>query len=194
MRFPFKQKIFNKTVRRGTSVIEMLAVTAIFSFIVVISAGSLVNAVQQNRESQAVKTSFDNLTFALSSMGRNIRLGYNYYCGGDETKKNLRNDCPAGGNSISFNDYRTGNLIVYRLNGTTHAIERYNEADGYGYLAITAPEINIDSLKFFVARTGIAGFGPVARVQLSGVVTVKNLNKPFFLETLLAERPYNDVP
>jgi prepilin-type N-terminal cleavage/methylation domain-containing protein len=117
----------------GFTLIEMIVSLAIFSIIITMSIGALLVLISSNQRLQGEQSVMTNLAFALDSMTREIRTGYNYYCEGkpnDSGNSNIFNesnsqedligtdtqDCPAGRaqsdnfQGISF--YEGGSSIV----------------------------------------------------------------------------------
>ncbi len=115
-----------------------------------IAVGSLFSMLDANRKAQSLKSSTNNVAFALENMSRQLRSGSNYHCGTGALTTPL--DCSSGGTQIAFEPYggNTSNAndqVVYRLFGTE--IQRSVDG-GATFLAITAPEVTIEELKFYV--------------------------------------------
>ncbi len=70
----------------GFSLIEMIVSLGIFSVIVTTAVGALLVLISTNQKLQGEQSVMTNLSFALDSMTREIRTGYNYYC--DSTYSN----------------------------------------------------------------------------------------------------------
>jgi prepilin-type N-terminal cleavage/methylation domain-containing protein len=64
----------------GFSLIEMIVSLGIFSVIVTTAVGALLVLISTNQKLQGEQSVMTNLSFALDSMTREIRTGYNYYC------------------------------------------------------------------------------------------------------------------
>lgn len=133
---------------RGFTLIEMMIAFAIFAVIMVISAGSLISLIEANHKAQTLKTVVNNLHFAFENMSRNIRTGAVYRCGADGALGNPRDCATSGNTSVAFSA-RTGSVVIYRWNGTTLSIERSLDSGGT-FAPITAPEIQVDQLQFYV--------------------------------------------
>ncbi|TAK58179.1 prepilin-type N-terminal cleavage/methylation domain-containing protein [Patescibacteria group bacterium] len=137
--------------KQGFSLIEIMVSLAIFAIVVVVATGALLTTIDATKKAQATQTVLTNLNLALEGMTREIRTGSSY---GDAS----------GATSFSFND-KTGTQVTYRL--TSNRIERQEGAASFE--AITAPEVNIQNLKFttvkptlgqprvFITARGIAG-------------------------------------
>lgn len=68
------------TEKAGFSLIEMIVSLGIFSVIVTTAVGALLVLISTNQKLQGEQSVMTNLSFALDSMTREIRTGYNYYC------------------------------------------------------------------------------------------------------------------
>jgi prepilin-type N-terminal cleavage/methylation domain-containing protein len=64
----------------GFSLIEMIVSLGIFSVIVTTAIGALLVLIATNQRLQGEQSVMTNLSYALDSMTRDIRTGYNYYC------------------------------------------------------------------------------------------------------------------
>lgn len=60
--------------------IEMIVSLGIFTVVALVAIGSLVRITDANRKSITLKTTINNLNFALESLSREMRVGSNYYC------------------------------------------------------------------------------------------------------------------
>ncbi len=163
----------------------MLVAIALFAIIMVMAVGSLLSIVDANREAQAKKTVVNNLHFALENMTRNIRTGHNFHCDievGDISEPRGCASTPA--TSFAFLG-SNGKRIEYRQNGA--AIERLVSGDA-DFIGITAPEVTVNQLRFFVS--GAKGAGqPRVLIVLDGVMQGKaRLPSVFNIETLVSQR------
>ena len=182
-----------KQQQQGFTLIEMIVSLAVFTVVVLIGVGSLISIVHSNRKAQAQKTVMNNLNFAIESMTRTIRIGTTYHCGEGGTLDEAT-ECPttaanaiafeaAGGDTGSVNDQ-----VVYRLQ--QKAIERSLDG-GTNYLAITAPEVEIDRLDFYVDGNG-TGDNEQPRVLIvleghAGTTTVQD-RSDFRIQTFVTHR------
>lgn len=64
----------------GFTLIEMIVSLALFSLVVTMGVGSMVILINSNRELRTEQNAMTSLVFAMDSMSREIRTGYNYYC------------------------------------------------------------------------------------------------------------------
>ncbi len=91
---------------QGFSLIEMIVSLGIFSVIVTTAVGALLVLISTNQKLQGEQSVMTNLSFALDSMTREIRTGYNYYC--DSTY----GDGATGGPSNFFSDESSQEEII----------------------------------------------------------------------------------
>ena len=77
MIFKLKNK---KSNEKGFTLIEMIVSIAIFIVVAIVAIGALMRVIDANKKSQSLKTSINNLNFALESMSREMRVGSNYHC------------------------------------------------------------------------------------------------------------------
>jgi prepilin-type N-terminal cleavage/methylation domain-containing protein len=162
--------------QRGFTLIEMLVSTAIFTVVMVIALGALLAMSESDRKAQTLKSVINNLNFSLDSITRTVRTGAGYHCGTPSG-----GDCTAvPGTYFAFTD-ANGNSVAYCLNGT--AIMREVVPGGgaldsscaaAGFAAVTAPEVVISSLAFYLkGSTPGDGFEPKLTILLSGYVQFK---------------------
>jgi len=173
--------------KNGFTLIELMTAMSIFIVVMTVSVGSLINVFDANRKSRSLKTVINNLNLSVESMSREIRFGKNYHCGSTGTLTQPQ-DCPSGDNFISFlssDDVQ----ITYQLNG--QAIEK--QVDGEGYVAITAPEIVIDSLNFYALGTGTTGANstlqPKVLMKIQSHAGTGKSRSDFTLQTMVSQRP-----
>lgn len=79
----------------GFTLIEMIVSLGVFSIVVTMTIGAMLVLVSTNQQIQGEQSVMTNLAFAMDTMTREIRTGYNYYC--EDSNDN-------GGNNNIFND------------------------------------------------------------------------------------------
>lgn len=183
MRYSHSQQ--NKT--KGFTLIELMTAVSVFAVVMVISMGAILGVFDANRKSESLKTVMDNLNFAVDSMSREMRFGKNYHCGSG-TLTVPQNCSTGGGTQVSF--LSSGNeQIVYRLTGTQ--IEKSVDG-GLTYISVTAPEIQIESLTFYVLGASPAPANtlqPKVLIKIKGSAGSKIKTKSdFALQTLVSQR------
>ena len=149
----------------------MIVATALFSVVMLVSVTTLLSLVYANRKAHALQSVMNNLNITLDSMTRSIRMGTDYRCGGSSPSNS---DCPSGGQSLYFESRygdrsNTADDWAYWYDQNTKRIYK-SEQGGAAAVAITAPEVNIESFTFYVVGTTQRDF-----VQPKVVITVKGV-------------------
>lgn len=193
--------------KRGITLVEVLVSFVIFTVVVTGSVGAVLRMIQANRKAQSIKTAVNNLNFALENMARNIRIGTTYHCSEAAAVpapilgliQNTR-DCPGGGTLLAFesslgDDSDNTDQIVYRLNDNASGrfIERSLDSGAAGsYIPMTAPEINIDTFRFFVRNTDQTDdddfIQPTVMISISGSAGTGLTSTEFSVQTTVTQR------
>lgn len=188
---------------RGFTLIEMLVAVALFSVVMIISVGSLVAMAEASRKAETIKSVLNNLNFAFDSMSRNVRTGYSYHCsdGTGDTYGLMGNpatpqNCPTYGSSylaVEASDGSPSNAsdqVIYRLN--SGRIEVSSDS-GSNFLPLTAPEVTIERLRFYVTGAAVGdNVQPRVVVILSGYIQVTPTTQTdLHLQTALTQRVYD---
>lgn len=150
-----KSSFLNRSVKapRAFTLIEMMVAVTIFAIVMMIGVGALLSLVEANRRAQAINSVMNNLNAALESMTRSIRVGTSYHCG-SAFNYHEPLDCEEAGGTLFAFESAGGSItdpddqVVYRKNGTQ--LERSLNS-GDTWVALTAPEVTIESFTFFVA-------------------------------------------
>lgn len=199
--------------RRGFTLIELMVSVAIFAIIMVISLGALLSISAADRKSETVESVMNNLNFAVESMTRNIRTGYDYHCGTVSG-----GDCSSGGTLFKFTA-QDGNSVVYTFNNSSEcgqsgtvqgcilrcvgAGSACDTDDGTNFLPITAPEVVITNaastgsgLAFYLRGSTLGNNGdnvqPNVVITVTGYVKLSETQKsPFTLQTSVTQRLYD---
>lgn len=172
--------------QKGFTLIEIMTSVAVFAVVMTISMGSILSVIGANRKSESLKTVMDNLNLAVESMSREMRFGRQYHCplSGNFTSPQ---NCSDGGHGVAFlaNDGITE--IVYRQTDTT--IEKSTDG-GLTYLPVTAPEISIQDLTFYVLGAVPSDtLQPKVLIKIKGSAGTKEGEKTdFTVQTLVSQR------
>src|SRR3989344_6721595 len=135
------------TQSSGFTLVEMIVAVALFAVVMLVSVGALLALVNANRKAQALQSVMNNLNITLDSMVRSVRMGSNYQCGSDT-------DCPNGGKTLSFKPFDTSQpRWIYNFNSNTKRLEKSVSGTVAGLGPITAPEVTIEEMKFYVVNT-----------------------------------------
>jgi prepilin-type N-terminal cleavage/methylation domain-containing protein len=201
-----KMNIYTASPLRGFTLIEMIVAIGVFTVCVVLIVGALISLNNASRKERAIRVAMDNVGAAIDSMSRNIRMGSKIHCGcgtsgspataGDTTFPGEPRNCTtsgAGDSCLAFegqdgSDTAANDQIVYKLlNGQ---IWRSTDS-GSNYLAMTAPELNINKLTFYVDGADKGLNQPVVRIILRGVAGRGAITTPFLVQTSVSPRVPN---
>ena len=177
------------TLSAGFTLIEMIVSIAIFSFVMLATTAVLLSVVDADHKAQGLKTTINNLSLTLESMTRNLRTGTNYALSGQVNNA----VCPSpGGTAISFLE-QDGTPVTYALGSNAINIS----TNGNGLAKMTADEITINNLCFYVAGTGV-NQQPKIFVVTAGYVTITTTagakaktTSSFSIQTLVSQRSLN---
>ncbi len=141
-----KTKNYQLKTSRGFALIEVIVSVALFSVVMTVGIGSLLNMISANKRSQSLKVVVNNVNLAVEGLSKEIRVGYDYNCG-----SSTGGDCVNGSNSIYLTS-KDGESIIYRLN--SDAIQK--SIDGGTFNAMTSPDVVISDLTFYVLGSSSA--------------------------------------
>src|ERR1700722_8199692 len=157
---------------RGFTLIEMMVSVALFAIVMLIAGATLLSLVYANRKAQALQSVINNLNVSLDGMVRNMREGENYRCGGETSSYG---DCSSGGSLVYFTpfgspaDYQPQDDwgYVFDSSGAYCGKGRLCESEhGGAWVPITSPEVQIQSLVFYVVGTKPASQGGTAQPKI----------------------------
>jgi len=189
-------------MNRGFTLIEMLISTAIFAVVMVISLGALLAMSESDRKAQTLKSVINNLNFSLDSISRTVRTGSNYQCGagGDcaSTPGTLFTFTAPGGSSVKYRfentttDASNAATVCGQSGAVVGCIARSTDG-GVNWAAVTAPEVIITKLSFFLlGTTANDQKQPKLTILLSGYVQATGIRQTVFnLETSVTQRLYD---
>lgn len=137
-------KYFSKPQQKGFTLVEMIVALAIFAIVALVAIGALLKVTDANKKSQSLKTAINNLNFALESMSREMRVGFNYAC--------YENSAPAIGNIVTNKDCNTidSNWII--AFNSSHKITTPTECNlvyAYKYIKYVSGSENTGKIKKF---------------------------------------------
>lgn len=143
-------------MERGFTLVEMIVAVGLFTVVMLISLAALLSLVDANRKARSIESVMNNLNIALDGMVRNMRMGSAYHCGTTNITSPL--DCASTpGTSVAFLKFGgtagdTDDYLIYTYNSETKSLERKEGANATPF-AVTAPEIEIDEMNFYVVGT-----------------------------------------
>lgn len=180
-------------MKKGFTLIEVLVSVSIFAMVMLVATGSVFSIVAANKKTHSLKSIMTNLNFALESMVRDIRVGSDYTCTGNG---NSGPNCPTTpGTSFTFtanrdidgdglvNDQVTYSLVSNRIQ--RRVFGGNNPTTAY----ITASEINITNMQFYVIGSGSGdGKQPKVVIVIQGNAGTGTTGSNFNIETTVSQR------
>jgi hypothetical protein len=170
---------------------------SIFSIVMLISTGAVFSIVEANKKTHSLKSVMTNLNFALESMMREIRVGRSYSCngGGDcETLGGTRFTFKANRDINGSGGYDSSDQMEYAFDAVNGSITRQILGGGPNGnstpVRITASEIVIESMKFYVLGTGSSDQKqPKVVITLQGYSGTGSTRSDFNIQTTVTQRP-----
>lgn len=181
---------------QGFTLIEILVSVAIFATVMVIALGALLSMTESDRKAQTLKSVINNLNFSLDAMSRAMRTGVNYHCDVAQTPVTTPRDCASTpATSVAFLSaegqtvrYCRGNGSACSSTGTAVLVSKGTGA----YSPLTASEVTITNLQFYVTGATDSQLQPHVVILLSGRVPVSaSQTSTFDLQTSVTQRLYD---
>jgi len=169
---------FNINKKRGFTLVEIIVSVGLFAVVMLISLGSLLSIEDASKKAQSIRTTMDNLNFAVENMVREIRTGDTYSC--DIAS------CSNGSDYIKFVNSKS-EQVIYQLVGSH--LEKSID-NGVTFLNITAPEIDISNLSFFIVGEAVGdNKQPRVLISITGMArSSSNITSEFSLQTTVSQR------
>ena len=175
---------------RGFTLVEMIVAVALFAIVMTVATGAIFTIVNANRSAQSLNSVITNLNFAIESMLRDIRTGINYDCTANPVDPTPHNCATSGNSAISFINSNADN-IQYTLSSSGAIIKTVAAADSSG--PITAPEVHIETLEFYVdgAESATPNQQPHVLVRIKGYAGGSKNISHFDIQTYVSQRVLN---
>ena len=194
--------------KQGFTLIEIIVALAIFTVVAVVAIGALAKVISANKKAQSIQAAISNLSYAIESMSRELRLGRNYLCVSNfstipASQNTLTpNACNATNNGnyyLAFESSRTytdvsGNflcnaIIVYRF--TDLGSGKYSLDRGMKKDCNTAMNENTDLVPVISSNVTLTGYTvrvvsngthpyPFVTFRLSGYSGTRDKDKTYF--------------
>lgn len=174
---------------------------ALFTIVVLAAVSSLYTVNSTARKVEAMRSVMDNLNFAIESMSRTIRTGSNVVCGGTAS---VSNTCTFGPDMSNFSNPGDRISLTSTLGAQTDVEYRLWIVNGRGeiqkrtfqngawpdtWIALTAPEIDVQKLSFYVDGTEPGDeIQPNVIIMVQGVATSGVDAAPFAVQTYVSVR------
>ncbi len=184
-----------KCPRRGFTLVEMIVSIGLFTIVLFIASSAFLSVLNADRKSRATRIAIDNLNLSLEDMSRRIKTGTTYNCKGESGV----NDTCSNPAILAFTD-QDGVRTTYRLKTDTITGKKYIEREklGFAQLRVTAPEIEIDNLRFIVDGTDVGpslGGTDVAQpyviILVDGTTNAGAITSSFKIQTTVTQRAYD---
>jgi len=133
-------------IKRGYTLIELMVAVGLFALIMTLASGAYLVMIGINRQTQNITAGINDLSFALETMTRNIRLGYGYTC------PTGTNDCiiDASTDNFSFSNEHD-KAVAYSLDPIAYIIQQ--SVDGVPSPLTDSSAVKVTSLTFYVSGT-----------------------------------------
>ncbi len=182
--------------KQGFTLVELMVALTLFTIVTLAAVSALYTVNSASRKVQAMRTVMDNLNFAVESISRTVRTGSSLVCGGSGS--GVAN-CPFANQSPSDQLLVSATLggdqlVEYALGSYTNgngAVKKRVQTNGVwtNWMAMTAPEINIQTLSFYVdGATQGDSAQPQVVLFMSGTATAGNEVAPFSIQTFISQR------
>ncbi len=197
----------------GFTLIEMIVSLGVFSIVVTTAVGAMLVLISTNQQLQAEQSVMTNLSFALDTMTREIRTGYNYYCAstdtdsstvftgaGHESLATTTQDCAdgrngalrqgisffEGGNSLSGDDDR---ILYYYAEDEKTIWRRVGNGTAQ---SIVSSGLEISEMQFYVSGSEDLDDGdteqPTVTIYIEAVEKESADSKVYYLQTTVTQR------
>jgi prepilin-type N-terminal cleavage/methylation domain-containing protein len=189
--------------QKGFTLIEVMIAVTLFSVVMVVGTGAVLNSNATFRKTQDIRTIIDNLHFVMEDMSRSLRTGRVYHCGaaiGISEGSLVSTDCSFSNNSISFlasestTDPTDNDFIVYYIDAAGRIEKKTKEmSPNDPYFVMTVPEIKIEFQRSGFVVIGAAasdGNQPRVVIRLAGEILDPRSNTatPFSVQTTVSQR------
>ena len=182
-----------RTHTNGFTIIEMMVAVALFAIMMLISVGALLMLMAANKKAQAMQSVMNNFNISMDSIVRSVRQGYQFHCGSGTYTKTQ--DCLNDGDNTTFAFEPYGNQAtdparVVSYDAASKSIWESQDG-GNTFTSITAPEVSITSLKFYViGSTRGDTIQPKLIIVIDGVAAANNMRTKtnFHVETTAVQR------
>jgi len=182
-----------KLGEKGFTLIELTVSVSLFIVIMLVAVGALLSLVNANRKARALESVINNLNITLDGIVRAARMGSKYNCGGAGIPDPATGaNCAEGGTTFSFAPYGSDDDVqAERFVYTFSNGQLYRSTEGgSSAVAITAPEVSISDLTFYVVGTVV---GDVVQPKVVMVVKgtagdTENTQSSFYIQATAVQR------
>ncbi len=176
-----------KNRNTGFTLVELIVSLGLFTVVVMIATGAMLSLSDTNRKVRTMRIAMDNLNLALESMSREIRMGSVYTCNPSLpmvlASGGVGVDCVSGDTSLAFLS-QDNDTMVYSL---INSVVQRSKDGGSSFSDMTAANITIDELNFYVLGAGSGTEHPHIIISLAGTVSDKS-STSFRIQTTVTQR------
>lgn len=186
---------------KGFFLVELIVAVFVFTIVMTVSVGSLIVGIDANKKTQSLKSVLNNLDIALDTMTKTIAVGGNYSCGATGEIPPETSDCGVSGDtSFTFllnedlnGDGSMNDSITYSFETDDAGgyLSRTLHSDGGEPIRMTAPEVNITDMRFFVTGSQSSDIHqPRVRIVINGTSPAGPRSAPteFMVQTVVSQR------
>ncbi|PIZ85956.1 hypothetical protein CO033_00110 [Candidatus Nomurabacteria bacterium CG_4_9_14_0_2_um_filter_32_10] len=189
-----------KNNQSGYTIIETMISITIFLVVIMIGMSALLNVNLIHKKSQDMRSILDNLSFIMEDMSRNLRTGYDYYCGSGVSEIPL--SCENG--KTLFFEEATGETgktddqwgYEIKFNGDTYDINKSTDG-GSTWIQLNPEEVKLSSDSIFIVTGAEPPNGdlqqPYVIIKLVGEITYRGVKSPFSLQTSVSQRKSDNI-
>ncbi len=203
----FLQSLQKNNSQKGFTLVEMIISIALFTVVAVVAIGALLKVVSSNKKAQSLKTSINNLNFALESISREMRIGRNYQCAAVSTiPTNSPNGCSTTRSGIgaswtvafdspvpypSADNPQCKLKIAYQFDlGTIKRAEQTNCSSWTAFSPLISSDITFTAAA--VRSWVLASTKPYIQFRFAGYSGLKEKDKTYFdIQTTISQRLLN---
>ncbi len=204
------QKNWNRVgnYTKGFTLVEILVSISIFVVFMTFALGSVLSILGAGDKSKSLNSVMTNLNFTVEIMSRELKFGTNFYCTQSTdvpplppvpTTQNCTGVGLAPQSAISFVT-SDGVATVYKLDSALHQIKKSTDG-GLTFISVTAPEVNIQDLKFYVFNSAPQTSLPADNAQPRVTMFVRGYagtklssQSSFALQTTISQRSLDVAP
>ena len=175
-----------KIFKKGFTLIELIVSLGLFAFVAVVSTSVMIAVIDGNKKTRSRVEAMDNLSFALDSITREIRVGSSYDCVAPIALIDT-GDCAGGDVHIGFLSSEL-QFIEYRFD--TGRMQR--QVDSAGWIDMTGGGVNILDAQFYVQGSDPAPGDteqPHITIVIEGISGGDpDTNSTFIIQTTVTQR------
>jgi len=179
--------------RGGFTLVELMVALTLFTVVALATMSSLLIVNDASRRISHMRSLMDNLNFAIDAMNRSIRTSTMVICGASFNENSP--NCSLGDSDLEVRLPPNGRSAhQYSLSNGRIRRSRCLNGSCEPSVAITAPEIEVENLTFYVSGANPGGdpgannVHSLVHVFVQGAVSTESQVAPFYIQTTLSPR------